>query len=160
VEDVSGMSGGLALPVLDGVLSLLDKQLLQQANQGSDAQDDRRLLMLETIREYGLERLTLSGELEQVRQAHAECYLRLAEEAEPHLFGGEQEWWFERLERDHDNLRAALRWSAEPGARTARPLSARKRSGAPGGWLTFRGIMIKRRCGTGRACICFERWEI
>ena len=82
-EAVSGTSGGLTLPVLDGVLSLLDKQLLHQANQGSDEQDDRRLLMLETIREYGVERLTLYRELEHVRQAHAEFYLRLAEEAEP-----------------------------------------------------------------------------
>jgi predicted ATPase/DNA-binding CsgD family transcriptional regulator len=119
-EAVSGTLGGLTLPVLDGVLSLLDKHLLQQANQGSDEQDDRRLLMLETIREYGLECLTLRGELEQARQAQAEFYLRLAEEAEPNLFGSKQEWWFERLERDHDNLRAVLGWSAEPGAERAR----------------------------------------
>jgi predicted ATPase/DNA-binding NarL/FixJ family response regulator len=114
-EAVSGTSGGLTLPVLDGVLSLLDKQLLQQANQGRDEQDDRRLLMLETIREYGLERLALCEELEQVRQAHAECYLRLAEQAEPNLFGSEQGWWFARLKREHDNLRAAQRWSVEEG---------------------------------------------
>ncbi len=130
VVAVSETTGGLTLPILDGVLSLLDKQLLQQANQGSDEQDDRRLLMLETIREYGVERLTLSGELEQVRQAHAEFYLRLAEEAEPHLFGSEQEWWFERLERDHDNLRAVLRWSVEQGAERARLEMALRLGGA------------------------------
>jgi predicted ATPase/DNA-binding CsgD family transcriptional regulator len=129
-EAVSGMLGCLTLPILDGVLSLLDKQLLQQANQGSDEQDDRRLLMLETIREYGLERLALRGELEQVQQAHAEFYLRLAEEAEPNLFGSEQEWWFERLERDHDNLRAAQRWSVEQGADRVRLEMALRLGGA------------------------------
>jgi predicted ATPase/DNA-binding NarL/FixJ family response regulator len=129
-EAVSGTSGGLTLPVLDGVLSLLNKQLLQQANQGRDEQDDRRLLMLETIREYGLERLALCEELEQVRQAHAECYLRLAEETEPNLFGSEQQWWFERLERDHDNLRAAQRWSVEQGADRARLELALRLGGA------------------------------
>ncbi len=129
-EAVSGMPGGLTLPVLDGALSLLDKHLLHQANQGSDGQDDRRLLMLETIREYGLERLALRGELEHVRQAHAECYLRLAEEAEPNLFGSEQGWWFERLERDHDNLRAAQRWSVEQRAERARLEMALRLGGA------------------------------
>jgi predicted ATPase len=130
VEAVIKTVGGLALPALDGVLSLLDKQLLYRANRDSDAQDDQRLLMLETIREYGAEQLTLCGELEQVRQAHAEFYLRLAEEAQPHLFGGKQERWFERLERDHDNLRAALRWSVEPGAESERLDMALRLGGA------------------------------
>jgi predicted ATPase len=69
-----------------------------------------RLFLLETIREYGLECLEASGEMERVRAAHAGYYLRLAEEAEQHLSGQEQAWWLARLEREHSNLHAALEW--------------------------------------------------
>src|SRR5262249_60047759 len=93
--------------------SLLDKPLLRQAEQDRLEHGDRRLLMLETIREYGWERLLTSGELEETRQAHAAYYLQLAEEAEAHLFGAEQGQWFDRLEREADNLRAALSWAIE-----------------------------------------------
>src|SRR5437660_7150334 len=69
--------------------------------------------MLETIREYGLEALEVSGEMEITRQAHAEFYLRLAEEAEPELRGAQSVLWLERLEREHDNLRAVMQWLLE-----------------------------------------------
>ena len=71
--------------------------------------------MLETIREYGLEALATNGEVEATRQAHAAYYLKLAEEAEPELAGSQQVIWLERLEREHDNLRAVMRWSLERG---------------------------------------------
>jgi predicted ATPase/DNA-binding CsgD family transcriptional regulator len=96
--------------VLDGVTSLIDKSLLQQIEQEGD---EPRLMMLETIREYALECLTASGEMRATRQAHAEYYLALVEEAEPALFGAQQVVWLERLEREHDNLRAALEWLLE-----------------------------------------------
>jgi predicted ATPase len=70
--------------------------------------------MLETLREYGLEALATSGKLEAAREAHAQYYLRLAEEAEVHLFLQEQQRWFDQLEREYDNLRAVLSWSSEP----------------------------------------------
>jgi DNA-binding CsgD family transcriptional regulator/tetratricopeptide (TPR) repeat protein len=70
-------------------------------------------MMHETIREYGLEALVANQELEAARSAHAEYYLRLLEEAEAHLEGEEQAVWLERLEREHDNLRAALQWALE-----------------------------------------------
>jgi len=97
--------------VLDKVASLIDKSLLQQTGQG---EDELRLGMLETIREYGLERLTVSGEAEATRQAHAVYYLALAEEASAELSGPGQAVWLERLEGEHDNLRAVVRWSLEP----------------------------------------------
>jgi predicted ATPase/class 3 adenylate cyclase/DNA-binding CsgD family transcriptional regulator len=104
--------------LLDRVASLIDKSLLQQTQQEGD---EPRLVMLETIREYGLEALTASGEMDVTRHAHATYYLRLAEEAEPELAltgqltGQRQVMWLEQLEREHENLRAALQWSVEQG---------------------------------------------
>jgi non-specific serine/threonine protein kinase len=67
--------------------------------------------MLETIREYGLERLGDGGELGVTRHAHVRHFLALAEEAASHLNGPEQGVWLTRLELEHDNMRAALQWS-------------------------------------------------
>ncbi len=105
--------------VLDGVASLVDKSLLQRVEQtggGSEEQEDQRLLMLETIREYGRETLIASGEGHAARQAHAGYFLHLAEEAEPALKGPLLVAWLERLEREHDNLRTALQWALESGS--------------------------------------------
>ncbi len=100
------------LPILDGVASLIDKSLLRQTEQESQ---EPRLMMLETIREYGLECLAMGGEMEIVRRTHAHYYLALAEEAEQELGGPQQVRRLEQLEREHDNLRAAMRWSLEQG---------------------------------------------
>ncbi len=97
---------------MDGVASLLDKSLLHQAEQEGG---EPRLVMLETIREYGLEVLAASGEMETSRQAHAHYYLALAEEAEPQLRGPEQARWLDRLDREHENLRAVLQRSMSGG---------------------------------------------
>ena len=78
--------------VLDGVASHNDKSLLQQTEQEGE---EARLMMLETIREYGLEVLAASGEMEASLQAHARYYLALAEEAEPQLSGAEQARWLQ-----------------------------------------------------------------
>lgn len=101
--------------VLDGVASLVDKSLLQSIEQTEEASEEPRFLMLETIREYALEALTTSGEAAVARQAHADYFLQLAEEAEPALKGPLLVPWLERLEREHDNLRAALQWALEVG---------------------------------------------
>jgi DNA-binding CsgD family transcriptional regulator/tetratricopeptide (TPR) repeat protein len=100
------------LSLLNSVASLLDKSLLQQREQEGV---EPRLLMLETIREYGLEALETSGEMEVTRQAHTDHYLAFTEDAEPELGGPQQAVWLERLEREHGNLRAAMQWSLEPG---------------------------------------------
>jgi len=71
--------------------------------------------MLETIREFGLEQLTQSGEAEAVSEAHLSFYLKLAEEAESKLTGSAQASWFERLDKEHDNFRAALNYSKASG---------------------------------------------
>jgi predicted ATPase/DNA-binding CsgD family transcriptional regulator len=110
VEAVCGEADAVALDVLDGVASLLDNSLLQQTEQ---AGDEPRFVMLETIREYGRECLEASGEKEEIRRAHANYYVALAEEAEPTLCSAERENWVHRLEREHDNIRTALSWSVE-----------------------------------------------
>jgi predicted ATPase/transposase/DNA-binding XRE family transcriptional regulator len=99
--------------ILDGLTALLDHSLLQYAD-GADG--ETRFTMLETIREYALERLEASGEDDTLRRQHAAYYLALAEEAESQIQGAEQAVWLDRLEAEHDNLRAALRWALSNGA--------------------------------------------
>jgi predicted ATPase/DNA-binding XRE family transcriptional regulator len=108
------LDGRKSAAMLDAVTSLLDKHLLYQEKQERKEHKDRRLRMLETIHDYGLECLASCKELEQTRRAHAQYYVCVAEEAEAHLFRAEQEDRFDRLERERDNLRAALHWSLEP----------------------------------------------
>ena len=98
--------------VLDAISSLVNKSMLHSRQQ---EREQPRLTMLETMREYGIECLTTSCELEATRQSHALYYVMLAEEAEQHLRGTKQALWLERLEQEHDNLRAALRFSLEQG---------------------------------------------
>jgi tetratricopeptide (TPR) repeat protein len=71
--------------------------------------------MLETIHEYARERLQDSGEAEEIGRAHIRYFLALAEEAAPELTGADQVSWMDRLEAEHDNFRAALSRSLEPG---------------------------------------------
>jgi predicted ATPase/class 3 adenylate cyclase len=99
--------------VLDGVASLMDKSLLRQEE---GLAREPRFRMLETIREYALEQLRASGELETMQSRAADVLVSLAERAEPQLTGPEQVTWLDRLEKEHDNLRAALQWCAETGA--------------------------------------------
>lgn len=96
--------------VLDGVASLIDKSLLYQV-QGEE--EEPRYGMLEMTREYGQEMLAHCEETETTRQAHAHCYLTLVEQAAQSWEGTQHGAWLGRLERDHDNLRAAIQWSLE-----------------------------------------------
>jgi predicted ATPase/class 3 adenylate cyclase len=97
--------------VLEGLASLIDKSLLRQEEPAGEP----RFRMLETIREYALEQLKASGELEAVQGRLADALVALVEQAEPELTGPEQVTWLDRLEAEHDNLRAALQWCAEAG---------------------------------------------
>ena len=80
-----------------------------------------------------------------LRTVRARITLRPAEEAEPNLFGSEQEWWFDRLVREHDNLRAVLRWSVEPGAEKERLEMALRLGGALELFWLMRGYLSEGR---------------
>ena len=103
--EVTGM--GDALDLLD---SLVDRSLLQAVDG-----PEPRFRMLETIREYGLERLADAGELDRMRARHVQCFLALAERAEPHLRRPEQLTWISLLAAERDNLLAALQHAVDEG---------------------------------------------
>lgn len=102
---------------------LLDKSLVLNAD---DAPEGRRYRMLETMREYALERLRESGEHETILSRHLDYFRGLARSARPALLGADQTAWLARLRREHDNFRAALAWSvaASDGIAAALELSA------------------------------------
>jgi predicted ATPase/transcriptional regulator with XRE-family HTH domain len=107
-ETVCNGDGDLAFEMLDGLGMLLDKSLVQNTEGPSG---EPRFMMLETIREFAQEQLAASGEAATIHHKHALFFLSLAETAEPHLLSGARGRWLEQLDREHDNLRAALAWS-------------------------------------------------
>ena len=98
--------------VIDCLSNLNDNSLIAGV-EGGGADYDPRFAMLQTIREFALEQLAASGELDAMHQAHAVYFMALAREAEPHLTGPEAPSWLNQLETEHDNLRAALGWLRE-----------------------------------------------
>ncbi len=99
-------------PVLDALGALVDESLVRRL----DTAGEPRFSMLEIVREYALERLSSSGESEDVRRRHLAHFVELAEEAAPELSQGEdQVEWFARLEDEHDNFRAALAFALYSG---------------------------------------------
>ncbi len=93
--------------ILDLLTQLVDKSLVNAETLGGEV----RYRMSETIRQYAQDRLVASGEAAEGRTRHRAWYLDLAERAEARLYGPEQLMWLNRLEMEHDNLRAALGWS-------------------------------------------------
>ncbi len=109
VEAVESVCADDGVDVLTIFTSLANDSLLRQVDEG-------RFAMLETIREYALEQLEASGEAEELRRRHAEYFVELAEAAERELTAAGETAVHERLEREHDNFRAALSWSQRSGA--------------------------------------------
>src|SRR5262249_26127237 len=93
-----------ALDVLDVVSSLVAKSMVQ-VDERPDTDGYR---LLETLRDYGLERLAARGDLERLQHAHATYYLEFADEAAPHLLGADDRQWMQRIGDALPNLRAAL----------------------------------------------------
>jgi tetratricopeptide (TPR) repeat protein len=110
IEAICDALGDLPVEAFDGISSLVDKSLIRQEEGPSG---DPRFVMLETVHEFAREKLQESGEGEEIGRVHAEYFLTLAEEAYPELRGPDQLEWLERLEVEHDNMRAALSWASE-----------------------------------------------
>jgi len=119
--------------------------------------------MLDTVRAFGAEQLTQTGEWERLRAAHAAYFLDLAQTADPHLRRAEQLEWLARLDAECDNLHAALRWAV----RADRPLALRlvaacRGTGSSGGWASghrwppncSRRSALSRRPGWRRSTPC------
>ena len=98
--------------LLNRLATLVDQSLIGQEEQ---ADGTARFVMLETVREYGLEMLEAHGEAAALQRRHASHYLALAEQAEPELVRFGQVAWARRLGTEHDNQRAALDWALERG---------------------------------------------
>jgi predicted ATPase len=114
--------------VEDKMWALVDSAMLECVDPGSAVGEQfgaPRFRMLETVREYALAHLAETGEAARIHGLHAQYYLALTERAESELAGPRQRDWLGRLEREHDNLRAALDWcqtataAAETGLRLA-----------------------------------------
>ena len=100
------------LDVMEALASLIDKSLVRRDEASGHVP---RLRLLEIIRAFAWEQLETAGEVGSVRRRHAAYYLALAEDADRHHHGAQRHRWHDRLEGEHDNLRAALAWSAEVG---------------------------------------------
>jgi predicted ATPase/DNA-binding winged helix-turn-helix (wHTH) protein len=112
VEAVCDTKGDLDLDLLEGMGSMVDKSLVLQA---PPANGEVRFVMLETIREYALEKLEVSGEESSTKRAHAAYCLVLAEEAPAEQTGAQSAGQMEHFVADNGNFRAALEWLTDTG---------------------------------------------
>lgn len=112
LDTPAGQSRPPDIDTLEGVASLVDKNLLRQSNEPGF---ETRFTMLETIQEYAREKLDESGEGPVLQLRHAEYFLEMALAAEPELRGPKQVEWLKRLEAEHDNFRWALKLALEQG---------------------------------------------
>ena len=113
----------LPTPILDGLAALVDNSLLRQdEHEGGEP----RFMMLETIREYALDRLVEHGELAALEQRYDAYYLALAEAADLGLQSPDHEAWLKQLEGEYDNLRATLQHSLAPADSTPTALQFAK----------------------------------
>lgn len=109
VESVCATDDG-GEDLLDVLSSLVDKSLVRQV---TDARGQPRFGMLETIRDFALEQLERSGDATDLRRRHARLFAGLVETARPQLLGAQKREWLDRLEDEHDNLRAAISWAVD-----------------------------------------------
>ncbi len=130
-ETPKEISPGATSSVLDIFSSLLNKSLIQQK---IGTKDESRFIMLETIREFALEKLADSGEWQPIHWRHARYFAALAETAETHILGATPETWLNRLESDHANLRAALAWSLTATTENHAALGLRLAGALPWFW--------------------------
>lgn len=145
VGETTGIEG-----VLETLCGLVDQSLVMVEQTPGGA---LRYRMLEPVRQYAAERLEQSGEAIAVRNRHAAYYLRLAEQGDPHLRRATQLIWFDRIEEEHANLRAALAWLLGEGQ-----LEASLRLAGALGWFWFiRGYVNEGHMWLERALLAEGR---
>jgi predicted ATPase len=110
ISAVCNADADLALDLLDGLGSLVDKSLLRQDEK---AEGEPRFGMLETVHEYAGEKLVESGEQAELERRHARYFLQLLERTQAELYGPQQAEWMARLESEHENFRTALSWASQ-----------------------------------------------
>lgn len=144
VEAICGCGTATAGEDLVDMLSrLADKSLIVVDLRSGEA----RYRLLETLRQYGYERLVEAGEEETARSRHREWYLALAERADAGLLSQEQATWLDRMEREHDNVRAVLTWLLDTGEAA---LAAQVGASIWHFWL-YRGYLTEGRRWLARA---------
>jgi non-specific serine/threonine protein kinase len=117
-------AGDENIELLDVVTSLNEKSLLLAEKPTAG---NRRFRMLEVVRDFASELLVERGDAAAVHRLHADYFLGLAEEAGPHLRSAGSPEWFKRLETEHDNIRAAVRWGLQNDPETAARIAASMR---------------------------------
>ena len=132
--------------LLEGVASLVEKSLLRRVDQ---AGGDSRYVMLETIREFGLEQLRDSGDEDGTRRRMATWCLALTEQSHREIWGPMHGQWLARLEAEHDNIRAVLAWAMEYGEAEV----AQRLAGALSRFWWFRGHLSEGRDWAERALV-------
>lgn len=133
-ESICATDGLDRADVLDGLAGLVDKSLVLVEGQLFQA----RYLLLETVRQYALEKLRQSDTELAVRVRLAEYYVALAEQADLGLIGREQVSWVNRLESEHDNLRGVLNWAREVASELGLQLA-----GSLGRFWDLRGYLLE-----------------
>lgn len=136
-EAVSGEAEVAGGQILHLLTRLVDKSLVSQTSAGRHL----RYRMLETVRRYAEDKLKGAGEAGAARSGHLNWCVELAERAEPELQGPEQRAWLDRLEQEHDNLRAGIAWSLEEGQTEG----ALRLAGALWGFWYVRGYWTEGR---------------
>ena len=138
---------GMALgESFEALASLVDKSLVRQRD---GAEGEPRFGLLETIREYALERLEQGGELDELRRRHALRFLELVEAAEPELSRANQALWLDRLDEENDNIRAAVSWAVGAGETEL----ALRLAGALVRFWSTRGLMREGRARLAEALV-------
>lgn len=140
LEDVEGLLSAEDISttvLLDLLSNLVDKSLVTVSHQ----QEATRYGMLETVDQFATELLSASGEIEQYRRRHADHFIAMAEEGDPELRGADQKKWLEKLDAEHENFRAALRWTTSSDQADA----AARLVGALGWFWYLRGYWMDAR---------------
>ncbi|MGI8811112.1 MAG: protein kinase domain-containing protein [Pyrinomonadaceae bacterium] len=112
----SVQSSDSGIDIFDGVSSLLDKSLILRRDQ---TDGEPRFRMLVVVREFALEKLAENDEADEIKRLHANFYNAFSEKAKLELNGVKAAEWYEKLEQEHDNIRAALRWALDIEPQTA-----------------------------------------